>query len=81
MQFNTLQVKLVSYLLESVVRHCDGNFPPVAAHLVYGLDLVARLVLVAFQEDVDVVFEALWKSESSCLNHCYEVRLGELLTT
>ena len=47
------------HLLEAIVLNCDSNLPPLAAHLINGLDLIARFVLVAFQEMLHIVFEAL----------------------
>ena len=49
-------------LLESVVGDSDGNLPPVAAHLVDRLDLVPGLILVALQEVLNIVLEALKRS-------------------
>ena len=62
--------------METVVRHCDGDLPPVAAHLVDGLDLVARLVLVTLEEDFNIVFETL-RRKFKKLNG---IELNELVT-
>ncbi len=70
--------KPFAYLLESVVRHCDSDFPPVAAHLIDGLDLVASLVLMALEEDLDIIFESLWKKRKTFISIEQNVSMTEI---
>lgn len=45
------------HLLKSIVREGHGYFPPLSRRLVHGLDLTVVLVLVAFEEKIDILLK------------------------